>query len=377
MFILEVWKFTNLLQIKKDRLCIFTAKLNVMNKFYSLNIKEIIRETAQAVSISFEVPDNLKELFSFKAGQYVTIKMELEGKEVRRAYSLCAAPNSNEFKVTVKEVEGGTFSVIANNKLKAGDVLEVHPPEGKFIFESSNSKQNYAAFVAGSGITPVLSIIKTVLSQEDESKFVLVYGNKTPDDTIFFKELLELQLKYPERLFIEFIYSRTQEENAHFGRIESSTVNYVLKNKFEGLDFDRFYLCGPEVMINSVSEILLKNGIDKEKILFELFTSTDSGEIEANLDGETKLTVLVDDVETTFSMDKKDTVLDAALDKDLDVPYSCQGGICSSCIARITEGKAEMAKNQILTDSEIAEGLILTCQAHPTTPTLKVDYDDV
>jgi ring-1,2-phenylacetyl-CoA epoxidase subunit PaaE len=151
----------------------------------------------------------------------------------------------------------------------------------------------------------------------------------------------------------------------------------VLKNKFDDLDFEKFYLCGPEVMIDSVSEVMLKNGIEKEKILFELFTSSDSGEIEADLEGETKLTVLVDDEETTFSMDKKDTVLDAALDKDLDVPYSCQGGICSSCIARITEGKAEMAKNQILTDSEIAEGLILTCQAHPTTPTLKVDYDDV
>ncbi|TVZ26284.1 ring-1,2-phenylacetyl-CoA epoxidase subunit PaaE [Gillisia sp. Hel_I_86] len=366
-----------MLQIKKDRLCIFAAKLQVMNKFYSLKIKEIIRETEQAVSISFEVPDDLKALFSFKAGQYITLKTTLEGKEVRRAYSLCSAPNTNEYKVTVKEVEGGTFSVLANNKLKSGDILEVHPPEGKFIFEPSNSKQNYAAFVAGSGITPVLSIIKTALTKETDSKFVLVYGNKTPDDTIFFKELLKLQLEYPERLFVEFVYSRTQEDNAHFGRIENSTVNYVLKNKFDALDFEKFYLCGPEIMIDSVSEIMLKNGIKKEKILFELFTSSDSGEIEADLDGETKLTVLVDDEETTFSMDKKDTVLDAALEHDLDVPYSCQGGICSSCIARIKEGKAEMAKNQILTDSEIAEGLILTCQAHPTTPTLKVDYDDV
>ena len=348
-----------------------------MNKFYSLNIKEIIRETQEAVSLSFEVPDNLKEMFSFKAGQYITIKTNIEGKEVRRAYSLCSAPNANEYKVTVKEVKGGTFSVLANNKLKAGDVLDVHPPEGKFIFEPSNSRHNYAAFVAGSGITPVLSIIKTVLTEESQSKFILVYGNKTPDDTIFFKELLKLQLAYPERLFIEFVYSRTQEENAHFGRIETSTVNYVLKNKFDELDFEKFYLCGPELMINSVSEVLLKNGIDKEKILFELFTSNDSGEIEADLEGKTKLSILVDDEETTFSMDKKGTVLDAALEHDLDVPYSCQGGICSSCIARIIEGKAEMAKNQILTDSEIEEGLILTCQAHPTTPTLKVNYDDV
>lgn len=372
-----MWKFTNLLQIKKDRLCIFAAKGNDMNKFYSLNIKEIIRETEEAVSLSFDMPDNLKDLFSFKAGQYITLKTEIDGKEVRRAYSLCSAPSTNEYKVTVKEVEGGTFSVLANNKLKAGDTLEVHPPEGKFIFEPGNSKHNYAAFVAGSGITPVLSIIKTVLTKETDSQFILVYGNKTPDDTIFFKELLKLQLEFSERLFIEFVYSRTQEDNAHFGRIETSTVNYVLKNKFDDLDFEKFYLCGPEAMIDSVSEILLKNGVEKEKILFELFTSSDSGEIETNLDGDTQLTIMVDDEETTFSMTQKETVLDAALDHDLDVPYSCQGGICSSCIARIVEGKAEMAKNQILTDSEIAEGLILTCQAHPITPTLKVDYDDV
>ncbi len=348
-----------------------------MNKFYSLNIKEIIRETEEAVSISFDVPDNLKDVFSFKAGQYITLKTLIDGKEVRRAYSLCSAPDTNTYKVTVKEVEGGSFSALANNKFKAGDILEVHPPEGKFIFEPGNEKHNYAAFVAGSGITPVLSIIKTMLQKESESKFVLVYGNRTPDDTIFFKELLELQLKYPERLFIEFVYSRTQEENAHFGRIENSTVNYVIKNKFDGMEFEKFYLCGPEVMIESVSENLQKNGIPKEKIHFELFTTSDTGAIEIDVEGETQLTVLVDDEETTFSMNKKATVLDAALDHDLDVPYSCQGGICSSCIARITEGKAEMAKNQILTDSEIAEGLILTCQAHPLTPTLKVDYDDV
>ncbi|MDR5591390.1 ferredoxin--NADP reductase [Christiangramia sp. SM2212] len=349
-----------------------------MSQFYPLKIKEIIRETSQAVSLSFEIPANLKEVFNFSSGQYITIKTEIDGEELRRAYSLCSAPNSEDFKVTVKEVEGGKFSVIANNKLKAGDVLEVHPPEGKFTFTPGDNPGNYAAFAAGSGITPILSIVKSVLRDEPNSKFVLTYGNKTVDDTIFFKELLELQSKFPDRLFVEFIYSRTREENSHFGRIETSTVNYIVKNKFKDHPFDRFYICGPEEMINHVSEVLKNNGVSEDEILFELFTTTaEEKEIEGNTDGLTAVTIMVDDEEFSFSMDRKAVVLDVALENDIDVPYSCQGGICSSCMARITEGKAEMSKNQILTDEEIEEGFILTCQAHPTTPTLKVDFDDV
>jgi len=350
-----------------------------MSAFFPLKIKDVIRETSQAVSLAFEIPENLKPEFSYKAGQYITIKSNIEGKEVRRAYSLCSAPHSDQFKVTVKEVPGGTFSVIANNKLNAGDTLEVHPPEGKFVFEPSATDKHryYAAFAAGSGITPVLSILKTVLKTELHSRFVLVYGNKSPNETIFFKELLELQGKFPDRLFIDFVYSQSKEEESHYGRIDQSTVNFIVQNKFKGEEFEKFYLCGPEGMINEVTEVLLKKDIPKEKILFELFSTTEEGTVEANLDGSTELTILVDDEETTFTMKQDTTVLDAALEQGLDVPYSCQGGICSSCVARITEGEATMRKNSILVDSEIAEGLILTCQAHPTTQKLRVDYDDV
>lgn len=349
-----------------------------MSNFHPLKIKEIIRETPEAVSISFEIPENLKETFHFSAGQYITIKFDADGTELRRSYSLCSAPNSDEFKVTVKEVEGGRFSVIANNKLVAGDILEVHPPEGRFTLTPSSEAKNYAAFAAGSGITPVLSIIKTVLRDEPNSRFVLAYGNKSVDQTIFFKELLKLQSEFPERLFVEFFYSRTREENAHFGRIETSTVNYVLKNKFKDHDFDAYYLCGPEAMIKHVSEVLQNNGVKEEQILFELFTSSvEEKEIEGDTSGMTQVTLIVDDEEFNFSMDRKEVVLDRALEEDIDVPYSCQGGICSSCMAKIVEGKAEMSKNQILTNEEIADGFILTCQAHPTTPTLKVDYDDL
>ena len=350
-----------------------------MSKFFPLKIKNIIRETEEAVSLEFEIPQELKKEFSFKAGQYVTLRTTIEGKEVRRAYSLCTPPTDETFRVTVKEVKDGTFSVLANNKLESGEVLEVHPPEGKFIFEPEQDgrQHTYAAFAAGSGITPVMSILKTVLQIEKHSRFVLVYGNKTPDDTIFFKELLKLQMEHPDRLFIEFIYSRTKEEESHYGRIDESTVNYVLKNRFKDISFTKFYLCGPENMINNVTEILLKNNIKKEQILFELFNTEVEGQVKSDLSGDTELVIKVDEEEFTLTMPKNKTVLEMALDNDIDVPYSCQGGICSSCVARITEGTAEMEKNSILVDSEIEEGLILTCQAHPTSGTLTVDYDDV
>ncbi|WP_072876800.1 ferredoxin--NADP reductase [Salegentibacter echinorum] len=349
-----------------------------MNRFHSFKIKEVIRETPQAVSLSFEIPGKLQNDFQFYAGQYITIKTLIDDIEIRRAYSLCSAPDSDEFKVTVKEVEGGSFSKIANNKLVSGDILEIYPPEGKFILKSEGRIKNYAAFVAGSGITPVISIIKTVLRDEPQSKFVLIYGNKSPEDTIFFKELLELQAKHSNRLFIEFAYSRKREKNAYYGRIEKSLVNYVIKNKFKDYPFDAFYLCGPEPMIDLVTDVLKENDVQEKQIHFELFMSTaEEKEIKSDLTGKTQVSIRIDKEDFEFSMDKKEVVLDRALEDDIDVPYSCQNGNCSSCMARVTEGKVEMNKNQILTDEEIEEGFILTCQAHPTTPTLKIDFDDL
>ncbi len=349
-----------------------------MDAFQFLRIKDIIRETPQAVSLVFEVPSVLNDNYKFKAGQYLTFKMMLNGEEIRRSYSLCSTPKSGELKVTVKEVEDGTFSTYANNKLKVGDSLEVHTPEGKFIYEPNNTSQhNYAAFAAGSGITPILSILKTALEEEPTSKFVLVYGNRTPQETIFYKELLELQANYASRLFIEFVYSQSQEDASHFGRIEKSTVNFIVKNRYKEYTFKDVFLCGPEKMIENVTNVLKENNISEENIHFELFTSNTEGSIEADLEGNTEVVVMLDDEETTFTMKKSESILDAVLNQDLDPPYSCQGGICSSCIARLTEGKAEMRKNQILTDDEVAEGLILTCQAHPTTPKVVVDFDEV
>jgi len=274
-----------------------------MAKYNSLKINTINRETDKCVTLSFDIPDDLKKEYIFKAGQYITLKTTINGEEIRRDYSLCASPKSGTLKVAVKEVENGTFSKYANKDLKIGDGIEVSSPNGRFIFEpDTNKSRTVVAFAAGSGITPILSILKTVLEEEHSSKFVLV------------------------------LYSQAQEENALFGRIEKSTVNLIVKNRYKDTVIDSFYICGPEVMINTVKTVLVENNISEDNIHFELFT---------------------------------------------DAPYSCQGGVCSSCIARISEGTATMRQNNILTDSEVAEGLVLTCQAHPTSSTLKVDYDDV
>jgi ring-1,2-phenylacetyl-CoA epoxidase subunit PaaE len=349
-----------------------------MAHFHSLTVQKIKPLTPNSVAITFAIPKDLIQTFAFTAGQYITIKKEIKGKELRRAYSISSSPKCEGITIGVKKVDKGGFSDFAHNKLKVGDVLEVMPPEGRFIFKPSPNPKNIVAFAAGSGITPIMSIAKTVLESNSKNNFVLVYGNKSYKETMFYTDLVKLQLEYTNRFYIYFILSQTQEDESIFGRIEPSTVNYVLKNKHKNLEFNDYYLCGPEAMIQLVTENLKDTGITEDKIHFELFTSTEiKDELPEKLDGKTQLKVIVDDEEFSLSMDKSSLVLDAVLKENIDAPYSCQGGVCSSCIARIKEGKADMVKNQILTDSEIAEGLILTCQAHPTTPTLTVDYDDV
>ncbi|NJB71521.1 ring-1,2-phenylacetyl-CoA epoxidase subunit PaaE [Saonia flava] len=350
-----------------------------MSIFHSLTVSAVDQLTPNSVAITFIVPENIKDAYTYSPGQYITIKHMVAGQELRRAYSISSAPSSNKLTVGIKKVDDGTFSVYANTELKVGDVLEVMIPEGRFIFKPSGTPKNIAAFAAGSGITPIMSIAKTVLEDNDASTFVLVYGNKSPEETMFYSEIQELSKKYTNRFFVKYVFSRAQEENALFGRIETSSVNYILKNQFKETSFDAFYLCGPEEMIELVSDTLKSSGISEDKIHFELFTTPEESEdlLAEELEGKTQVEVVLDDESFHFTMDKKKLVLDAVLKENIDAPYSCQGGVCSSCIARVVEGKAEMVQNQILTDGEIAEGLILTCQAHPTTSKLKLDYDDV
>ena len=349
-----------------------------MSNFHALTIERLQRLTPNSIAVSLTIPEGLRSEFEFTPGQYITVKHQTDSGEIRRAYSISSAPNNASITIGIKKVSGGTFSVYANDELQEGMTLEVMPPEGRFIYERKTDASHIAAFAAGSGITPIMSIIRSVLQEEDASTAVLVYGNKDAGETMFLSDIEMLKEKYPDRFFVQYVYSRSREADSMFGRIERSTVNFIVKNKFADRDFDAFYLCGPEPMINTVSETLEDAGIEKDRVLFELFSTALPDESPAaDLSGKTEVEVVVDDEHFNFSMDRNSLVLDAVLDQDIDAPYSCQGGVCSTCIARVKEGEVSMERNQILTDSEVAEGLILTCQAHPLGPVLKIDYDDV
>jgi len=347
-----------------------------MSHFIPLVIKDIIQETSSAVSLVLEIPSEKRKDFNFISGQFLTLKAVIDGEEVRRAYSISSEPNQKDIQISVKKISDGKFSTYANESLSIGDTINAMIPEGKFqLSPNSNGTKNYMAFAAGSGITPIMSMIKTVLLEETKSKFVLVYGNKTSSDTMFFKELLTLQTKYPDRLFIEFIYSKENTQGATFGRIEKSTVNFAVKNKYKDFSCDEFYLCGPEGMIETVSEVLKENGVSKTSIHFELFTSK-STTSEGGSEGTATIQVVIDDEKFDIAADKKITLLDAVLANDIDAPYSCKGGVCCSCICRVTEGEIDMPVNNLLTDSEVAEGLVLACQTYAKSDTIKIDFDD-
>src|SRR5690606_32266675 len=348
-----------------------------MIHFHTLTVKSVEKSTPTSVIVTFDIPEELKDTFKFIPGQHITIKKELNNEELRRSYSICSSTDQNTLSIGIKAIKDGTFSEYAQS-IQVGDRFEIYPPEGHFTYEPAQLKdQNIAAFAAGSGITPIMSIMKEVL-QHTNSKFLLVFGNKSITETMFHKQISDLLQQYPERLIVQFIYSQKEEVNALFGRIEKSSINFMLRNKCHDIPLGALYLCGPQDMTETVAKVLLENEIPQEQIKTELFTSSDDEDpIAETMEGQSTVTVMVDDEQSSFVMDRKKRVLDAVLDQDIDAPYSCQGGICSSCVARLKEGKVEMVKNQILTDSEIKEGLILTCQAHPTTPTISIDYDDV
>ena len=348
-----------------------------MAEFHKVHIQEIKQETADAVSVVFSIPENLKADFNFTAGQYVTLQKEIKGETIRRAYSICSTPASGEIRVAIKKVEKGVFSTYATSDLKVGDAIEITAPEGRFLLNPEVDK-NYIGFAAGSGITPILSMLKSVLVKEPTATFTLIYGNKSASDAIFYEELNQLKEIYIDRLKLHYIFSRENVKNNLRGRIDGNVTNYFVKNMYKETSFDAAYLCGPEEMIKDVSKTLEKNNIAKDNIHFELFIVTvDEGKVAQVKEGETEITVILDDEKSTFTMSQTNDILAANLRNNIDAPYSCQGGVCSSCLAKVTEGKAIMVKNSILTDDEIEEGLILTCQAHPTTPTITIDFDDV
>ncbi|WP_298954052.1 ferredoxin--NADP reductase [uncultured Nonlabens sp.] len=345
--------------------------------FHHLTIKQVTKVTSQAVEIIFDIPQGLTADFNYISGQYLTLKAIINGEEVRRAYSLSSAPHENDLKVVIKAVEKGVFSNYAMT-LRAGDQLEVATPDGLFIHEKSETAQNYLMIAAGSGITPITSIIKEVLTNEPESKVALIYGNQSVAQTIYYEQFNDLKDQYGDRFFLKYCFSREERDEALFGRVSKSNLNFFLKQEVTDLTFSKAYLCGPEEMISMATDNLIeKEVLTKENIKFELFT-TQENKIEISEDSHlTELTVILDDEKHTLTVKRDEVLLDAMLKNDIDAPYSCQGGICSSCICQIEEGSAQMAKNAILTDKEVAAGLSLACQAYATSAKVVVNFDEV
>lgn len=352
-------------------------------QFYSLRVREVRKETPECVSVSFEVPDNQQDIFRFKQGQYLTLRTYLDGAEVRRSYSVCTAPAENDLRVAIKKVDGGQFSTFANDMLRAGDTLEVMPPQGRFYTETdAEAGRLYVAFAAGSGITPVISILKTVLHDEPDSRFVLFYGNRGFDQIIFREQLEELKNKFPARLAVHHIFSRESMANDLFqGYINGEKCATFARYFFQPAAVDMYFLCGPEEMIFSVKDQLTHLGVDEKKIKFELFTTGNSIKRAAKPKSDTpsleaSVTVIQDGAEFDFRLPSDgSTLLDAAMRAGADLPFSCKGGVCSTCKAKVLEGEVDMEVNYGLEVDEVADGYVLTCQAHPKSSRVVVSFD--
>ncbi|MCB0482029.1 MAG: 2Fe-2S iron-sulfur cluster binding domain-containing protein [Flavobacteriales bacterium] len=350
--------------------------------FYNLQVKEITRETPDAVSVIFDIPDNLKENFRYTQGQYLTFRKNINGEEIRRSYSLSSSPVTDNFlRVAIKQIDGGKFSTFANQDLKVGDVLESMAPMGGFFTELiKNQSKHYVFFAAGSGITPVISIIKTALAIEENSTVTLVYGNKSADHTIYRDELNELAKNYPNRFYLNYVLSReASSDPMQNGRISANKCEELTSNDAKLYAGSDYFLCGPKAMIDEISEHLMTKGIEKKRIHFELFTTPVSDSKKVMNSGEeftSHIKVIMDDEEFEFDLSSKgESILDASIAAGIDAPFSCKGAVCCTCKAKVIEGSASMSMNYALDDSEVEEGYILTCQAHPTSENLVVDYD--
>lgn len=354
--------------------------------FHALRVKEIRKETSDCVSVVFDVPGDLLPQFKFHQGQSLTMRATINGEEVRRTYSICSSPLDHEWRVAIKKVEGGIFSGFANEQLKTGDLLDVMPPVGKFYTElDPANKKNYTAFAAGSGITPVLSLIKTTLATEPQSRFTLIYGNRSRSSIIFFEELEALKNKYMERFHLIHVLSREKTDTAlNSGRISVDKLQ-ELDRLVHYNTTDEFFICGPEEMIFCVKGFLEAKGIDSKKLHFELFTTpgqvksaASSRQSAADTGGpKSNITVKLDGRSFDFdlSLTSDVTILDAALQQGADLPYACKGGVCCTCKARLLEGEVEMEVHWGLEEEEIKQGYILTCQSHPKTDKVVVDFD--
>ena len=340
-----------------------------MATFHALQVQEVARETADSVVVSFDVPDALKGAFAFQAGQYLTLKTTIDGEEVRRSYSLCSAPSEGSWKVGIKKVPGGKFSTFANDELQAGTSMEVMDPQGRFVLKEGRGL-HHVGVAAGSGITPILSQIKELLSTDDTATYTLFYSNKTAASTMFREELQDLKDRFLERLRLFHLLTREPvDAELLSGRLDKARCASLLSTFCQGRAIDAAYLCGPEGMIMECKNALMEAGVPEGDVRFELFTTAGATQAKALADsGKTSdavaMQVVLDGVTTSLELVKDKSMLDAALDAGLDAPYSCLGGVCCTCRAKLVEGKASMNVNYALEPGEVERGYVLACQAH-------------
>lgn len=356
-----------------------------MAKFHNIPVKDIYKETKDCSVIAFDIPENLQQEFKFRQGQHLTLRKIIDGEDVRRTYSLCSNPAEKEWKVAVKQIFEGKFSTFVNQEVKAGDQLEVMPPSGEFgVACDSSTPKNYIAFAAGSGITPVLSMIKAHLSQEPQSTFKLFYLNRNSKSIIFKEEIEQLKNKYFNRFHVFYFLTKEKRDIPFLnGRFDAEKIQTLTKTFIDVDDTAHCFICGPEEMIFLIRDELQSAGLDKSKIHYELFVSGLSKAdkerarkaMESQVEG-TEVTIIDAGKEFHFTMSKDyDNLLDGALAAGADLPFACKGGVCSTCKCQIKEGSVEMKVNYALEESEVAQNYILSCQAVPTSEKVVLDFD--
>lgn len=353
-----------------------------MSKFHSLKVIDVVRETVDAVSVAFEVPANLKQDYKYKQGQYLTLKMIVDGEEVRRSYSICSSPvDESELRVAIKRVHKGRVSTYINDIIKVGDVVDVMIPMGNFYSEmNASNKKMYVLFAGGSGITPMLSILKTVLKSEPNSRITLFYGNNDEASIIFKRQLEELAISNSDRLNIIHVLNAPPMGHPELltGLMSVSKNIGLIKNYIDTSADNEYFICGPGIMMDNVMIALKEVNAPESKIHIEYFTApvnADELKPSENTASGASATIIIDGDEHSVVLEDNETILEAAIRIGLDAPYACQGGSCCTCRALLEDGKVEMAVNYALSASEVKQGFILTCQSRPTTNKVVVNYD--
>ncbi len=355
-----------------------------MSKFYPLSVARVQRETRDAIAVTFNVPPELADSFAYQQGQHLTLRAMIDEQDVRRSYSICSAVQDGALRVAIKRTQGGLFSCWANEHLQPGMSLDVMPPMGHFnVPLAAGNARRYVAFAAGSGITPILSIIKTTLLTEPDSSFTLFYGNRASSTVIFRDELSDLKDIFMGRLTLAYVMSREQQDIELFnGRITKEKVEQLLKHWIRVEDIDVAFVCGPEDMMLGVSAALQEAGMPKANIKVELFAASipkhqhKPRQFAPEGRHETEVTVIMDGSHTSFTMDNdKESILYAGLRAGIDMRYSCKGGVCSTCRCKLLDGKVDMDANYALEDYEVARGFVLSCQAFPVTDKVVIDFD--